>query len=45
LAGYVTKDPDVKPALYGGIPNYIPNIDQKRALENRERLSEEWKKE
>jgi len=44
LAGYVTKDPDVKPALYGAIPNYIPNIDQKWALENRERLSEEWKK-
>jgi len=43
LAGYVTKDPDVKPALYGGIPNYIPNIDENWATENRKRISEEWK--
>jgi len=43
LAGYVTKDPAVKPALYGGIPKYIPNIDLGWAFENRERLSNEWK--
>lgn len=43
LAGYVTKDPSVKPALYGGIPAYIPNIDQAWAVENKTRLLEEWK--
>ena len=43
LAGYVTKDPAVKPALYGGIPKYIPNIDQGWAVANRERLTDEWK--
>lgn len=44
LAGYVTKDPSVKPALYGGIPRYIPNIDQGWAVANKDRLLKEWKK-
>lgn len=43
LAGYVTKDPEVKSALYGGIPNYIPNIDQAWAVENRDRILDEWR--
>lgn len=43
LAGYVTKDPAVKPALYGEIPKYIPNIDQGWAAANKDRLSDEWK--
>lgn len=41
-AGYVTKDPAAIPALYGGIPKYIPNIDQAWAIENKDRLIDEW---
>jgi len=44
MAGYVTKDPNVKPALYGEIPKYIPNINQQWAMENKNRITEEWKK-
>lgn len=43
LAGYVTKDPTVIPALYGGIPKYIPNIDLGWAFDSKDRLSDEWK--
>ncbi|MBA7477835.1 hypothetical protein ES707_13250 [subsurface metagenome] len=42
LAGYVTKDPVAVSALYGGIPSYIPNIDQGWAVANKSRLLEEW---
>jgi len=42
LAGYVTKDPAAVSALYGGIPQYIPNIDQGWAMENKDRLIDEW---
>ena len=42
LAGYVTKDPAAVSALYGGIPHYIPNIDQGWAVANKDRLIEEW---
>lgn len=42
FAGYVTKDPAAVPALYGGMPKYIPNIDQGWAAENKDRLCEEW---
>ncbi len=42
LAGYVTKDPAAVSALYGGIPKYVPNIDQGWAAENKDRLCEEW---
>lgn len=43
LAGYVTKDPNVIPALYGEIPKYVPNIDLAWAYSDKERLCDEWK--
>jgi len=41
-AGYVTKDPAAVPALYGGMPKYIEGINQGWAMENKDRLCEEW---
>jgi len=43
LAGYVTKDPKVKPALYGEMPKYIKGIDQGWAVANKDRLINDWK--
>jgi len=41
--GYVTRLPARPSALYGGIPNYVPNVDHTWAAENKERLCNEWK--
>lgn len=43
IAGYTTKEPEAVAALYEGRPpKFIPNIDLAWAMENKERLSDEW---
>jgi iron(III) transport system substrate-binding protein len=43
VAGYTTKEPEAAAALYAErSPEFIPNIDLAWAIENKERLSDEW---
>jgi iron(III) transport system substrate-binding protein len=41
--GYVTRLPHHPSALYGKIPQYVPNVDHMWAIENKTRILNKWK--
>lgn len=41
--GYVTRSPEYPSALYGKIPQYVPNVNHMWAIDNRSRILNIWK--